>query len=155
MKLKGLHHIAIICSDYEKSKRFYTEILGFSIEQEVYRAERQSYKLDLSLNGHYLIELFSFPNPPQRPTRPESAGLRHIAFSVENIEAAIAHLKQHNIDAPDIVKECKKINKDIEAERLKIRNCKEKFDRVRIICKYGENYRKLIDRIKQFSLSRI
>ncbi|MFX5776939.1 VOC family protein, partial [Acinetobacter baumannii] len=64
MKIEKLHHIAIICSDYERSKQFYTDILGFGIEREVFRAERSSYKLDLSLNGQYVIELFSFPNPP-------------------------------------------------------------------------------------------
>ena len=95
--IKRLHHIAIICKDYEKSKRFYTEILGFKIEQEIYRAERQSYKLDLSINGNYLIELFSFPNPPERPSRPEATGLRHIAFEVENIENCIQILTADNI----------------------------------------------------------
>lgn len=97
MKIERLHHIAIICSDYEKSKQFYTEILGFKIDNEIYRAERNSYKLDLSLNGTYLIELFSFPNPPQRPTRPEATGLRHIAFGVINIETEIAFLRSKNI----------------------------------------------------------
>ena len=95
--IKKLHHIAIICKDYEKSKRFYTEILGFKIEQEIYRAERQSYKLDLSMNDTYLIELFSFPNPPERPSRPEATGLRHIAFEVENIENCIQILTADNI----------------------------------------------------------
>jgi len=89
--LKSVHHIAIICSDYEKSKSFYTEILGFDIDREVYREERKSYKLDLSLNGQYCIELFSFPDPPARPSRPESCGLRHIAFQVEDIDQAILH----------------------------------------------------------------
>jgi len=87
--LKSIHHIAIICSDYDKSKKFYTEILGFKIDREVYREARESYKLDLSLNGQYCIELFSFPNPPSRPSRPESTGLRHIAFEVYDIEASI------------------------------------------------------------------
>ena len=95
--LKKIHHIAIICSDYEKSKSFYTEILGFEITQEVYREERQSYKLDLSLNGNYCIELFSFPNPPKRTSKPEACGLRHLAFEVENIESAIKMLSNHNI----------------------------------------------------------
>ena len=95
--LKKIHHIAVICSDYEKSKYFYTEILGFEITQEVYREERQSYKLDLSLNGNYCIELFSFPNPPERTSRPEACGLRHLAFEVENIESAIKMLSNHNI----------------------------------------------------------
>jgi glyoxylase I family protein len=100
--IQSLHHIAIICSDYEKSKRFYTEILGFQVKNEVYRVERQSYKLDLSLNGHYLIELFSFPNPPNRLSRPESTGLRHIAFGVNNIEASCLFLKDNQIDTEDI-----------------------------------------------------
>jgi glyoxylase I family protein len=97
MKIERLHHIAIICSNYEKSKKFYTEILGFKIDNEIYRAERKSYKLDLSLNGQYLIELFSFPNPPERPTRPEAAGLRHISFGVKNIETEIDFLMSKNI----------------------------------------------------------
>lgn len=88
LALQQVHHIAIICSDYERSKQFYTDILGFTIKQEVYRAARQSYKLDLCLNGQYLIELFSFPDPPPRPSRPESCGLRHLAFAVADIEAA-------------------------------------------------------------------
>ena len=81
-----IHHIAIICSDYQVSKKFYTEILGLQILREVYRSERDSYKLDLGIGDQYVIELFSFPNPPARPSRPESCGLRHLAFSVENIE---------------------------------------------------------------------
>jgi len=97
MEIERLHHIAIICSDYERSKRFYTEILGFKIDNEVYRKERSSYKLDLSLNGQYLIELFSFPNPPQRPSRPEATGLRHIAFGVKDIEQSVEWLESKNI----------------------------------------------------------
>ena len=81
-----IHHIAIICSDYQVSQKFYTEILGLQISREVYRAARDSYKLDLGIGEHYVIELFSFPNPPPRPSRPESCGLRHLAFSVENVE---------------------------------------------------------------------
>lgn len=98
MKLfNKIHHVAIICSDYARSKQFYTDVLGFAIQQEVYRAERQSYKLDLSLNGHYTIELFSFPQPPARPSRPEAAGLRHIAFEVDDLEAALDHLRLKNV----------------------------------------------------------
>ncbi|WP_114789035.1 VOC family protein [Niabella yanshanensis] len=97
MKIEKLHHIAIICSDYERSKKFYTEVLGFTIEQEVFRAERNSHKLDLSLNGQYLIELFSFPDPPERLTRPEATGLRHIAFSVTNIADTVKYLQSKNI----------------------------------------------------------
>ena len=81
-----IHHIAIICSEYETSKKFYTEILGLKILREVYRIERDSWKLDLGIVDHYVIELFSFPNPPKRPSQPESCGLRHLAFSVENVE---------------------------------------------------------------------
>jgi len=92
LQLQAVHHIAIICSDYERSKRFYTEILGFTIDREVYREARNSYKLDLSLNGQYIIELFSFPSPPARVSRPEACGLRHIAFIVANVEESIAAL---------------------------------------------------------------
>lgn len=95
--LKNIHHIAIICSNYEVSKKFYTEILGLTIIQEIYRAERQSYKLDLALNGNYVIELFSFPNPPKRVSRPEASGLRHLAFAVDNLEVVINHLNQNQI----------------------------------------------------------
>jgi glyoxylase I family protein len=102
INIQSLHHIAIICSDYERSKKFYTEILGFNIIQEVYRAERQSYKLDLGLNGSYLIELFSFPNPPKRTSRPESCGLRHLAFAVKNIEDSIAFLMKSGISPEPI-----------------------------------------------------
>lgn len=97
LKLKHLHHIAIICSNYQKSKDFYTKVLGFEIVREAYRAERQSFKLDLSLNGEYLIELFSFPTPPARPTQPEARGLRHIAFAVKDIEDAVLFLKEKGI----------------------------------------------------------
>lgn len=102
IKLKRLHHIAIICNDYEKSKKFYTQILGFKIERETYRHERQSYKLDLSLNDIYLIELFSFLHPATRPSRPEATGLRHIAFEVENIEESIQLLTKNKIEVEPI-----------------------------------------------------
>lgn len=95
--LKQVHHIAIICSDYTTSKKFYVDVLGFEIIREVYRKERQSYKLDLSLNGNYIIELFSFPNPPKRVSKPEASGLRHIAFGVDNLENTILYLNQHHI----------------------------------------------------------
>jgi len=95
--LSKIHHIAIICSDYKVSKHFYTEVLGLTILQEVYRKERNSYKLDLALNGSYIIELFSFPNPPNRVSRPEATGLRHLAFQVENIDISIKKLHQHKI----------------------------------------------------------
>ena len=92
LSLKSVHHIAIICSNYELSKQFYTQTLGFTVIKETYRAERNSYKLDLALNDLYVIELFSFPNPPARPSQPESTGLRHLAFSVSDIEIAIKEL---------------------------------------------------------------
>ncbi|MFK7002113.1 SMU1112c/YaeR family gloxylase I-like metalloprotein [Flavobacterium oreochromis] len=95
--LKKIHHIAIICSDYQKSKYFYTQILGLEIIREEYRDLRQSYKLDLALNGNYIIELFSFQNPPNRASRPEACGLRHLAFEVSNLEEIIEKLKQNNI----------------------------------------------------------
>lgn len=100
--LKGIHHIAIICSDYKKSKHFYVDILGFEIIGETYRKERQSYKLDLSLNGIYIIELFSFPSPPDRSSRPEAKGLRHLAFEVNDIEIVISSLKEKGIETEAI-----------------------------------------------------
>jgi glyoxylase I family protein len=100
--LKGVHHIAIICSNYEKSKDFYTNILGLTILREVYREQRQSYKLDLALNDEYIIELFSFPNPPARPSRPESCGLRHLAFTVDNIQQSVAALAAKGVELEPI-----------------------------------------------------
>jgi len=95
--IKKVHHIAIICTDYEKSKRFYTGVLGLEILQETYRETRQSHKLDLGLNGEYIIELFSFPNPPKRPSRPEAAGLRHLAFAVDDIAKAVIKIAEKGI----------------------------------------------------------
>tara|TARA_R110000868_G_scaffold4211_13_gene26738 strand:- start:146391 stop:146774 length:384 start_codon:yes stop_codon:yes gene_type:complete len=95
--LKRIHHIAIICADYERSKAFYVDILGLDIIQETYRAERDSYKLDLGLNGDYIIELFSFSNPPKRASRPEATGLRHLAFEVDDIEQQVKVLIEKRI----------------------------------------------------------
>jgi glyoxylase I family protein len=97
-----IHHIAIIGSNYEVSKKFYTEILGLNIIREVYREERQSYKLDLAIGDHYVIELFSFPNPPARPSRPEACGLRHLAFSVENVNAKREELIKKGLNCEEI-----------------------------------------------------
>ena len=97
-----IHHIAIICSDYQVSKKFYTEVLGLNIIREVYREERQSYKLDLAIGDDYVIELFSFPKPPKRPSRPESCGLRHLAFAVENVEEKRTELLQKGIYCEEI-----------------------------------------------------
>jgi glyoxylase I family protein len=102
LHLRSVHHIAIICSDYERSKKFYTEVLGLKIIREVYRKERQSYKLDLEVNGQYVIELFSFPHPPKRPSRPEACGLRHLAFAVQNIDRAFEDLSKLGIQAEPI-----------------------------------------------------
>ncbi len=100
--LQSIHHIAIICSDYKVSKKFYVEILGLKILAEHYRAERQSYKLDLALNDQYVIELFSFPDPPKRTSKPEAAGLRHLAFAVNDLEKAIQHLKENGVESEPI-----------------------------------------------------
>ncbi len=102
VQLQSVHHIAIICSNYEVSKKFYTEVLGCTIVKETYRTKRDSYKLDLAINGNYIIELFSFPNPPARPSQPESCGLRHLAFSVKEIEASIAALVSHGVTCEPI-----------------------------------------------------
>ena len=100
--LKSIHHVAIIVSDYEKSKHFYSVILGLKIVAEHFRKERNSYKLDLAVNDVYQIELFSFPSPPLRLSFPEATGLRHLAFSVENIEKVIKRLNEFNIPAEAI-----------------------------------------------------
>lgn len=102
MKLNKIHHIAIICTNYEKSKDFYVRILGLNPIREVYRQERDSYKLDLEVNGEYQIELFSFPNPPKRPSYPEAAGLRHLAFEVDDIEEAVYELTRLGIQIEPI-----------------------------------------------------
>lgn len=100
-KLKKIHHIAIICSDFQKSKHFYTEILGFPIIKQTYRKERDSYKLDLKV-GDSQIELFSFPNPPKRVSQPEATGLRHLAFEVDNLDEVITDLKQKGVECEPI-----------------------------------------------------
>ncbi|MDD7631212.1 MAG: VOC family protein [Parabacteroides sp.] len=92
LHLKKVHHIAIICSDYQRSLDFYTHVLGLRVLAEHYREERQSYKTDLALDDDYVIELFSFPSPPSRLTRPEAAGLRHLAFEVDNIDESVREL---------------------------------------------------------------
>jgi len=96
MGITGIHHIAIICSDYERSRHFYVNVLGFQVIQETYRAERQSYKLDLEL-GSDRLELFSFLDPPARPSYPEARGLRHLAFAVEQLDRLVAQLNQSGV----------------------------------------------------------
>lgn len=95
--LKGIHHIAIIASSYPRSKAFYCELLGFTLLSECYREERDSWKGDLALNGEYVIELFSFPSPPPRSSYPEACGLRHLAFSVDDIVASVSWLTHHGV----------------------------------------------------------
>jgi len=102
MKLTKIHHVAIICSDYEKSKDFYSRILGFEIIEETYRAERDSYKLDLAVGNQTRIELFSFPEAPERVSYPEATGLRHLAFSTKDIEDVMAQLSFEGVQTEPI-----------------------------------------------------
>ncbi|MCG8707209.1 VOC family protein [Brenneria sp. 4F2] len=110
LKLIDIHHIAIIASDYERSKAFYCNLLGFTLVNEVYRAARDSWKGDLALNGRYVIELFSFPHPPARVSRPEARGLRHLAFSVQKVDQAVAMLAQAGVS-------CEPVRIDPETQR--------------------------------------
>lgn len=102
MKLLRAHHVAIICSDYERSRRFYADVLGLEIVREVYRRERDSYKLDLALPDGTQIELFSFPDPPARPSYPEACGLRHLAFEVADIDEAARELEGRGVRAEPV-----------------------------------------------------
>jgi glyoxylase I family protein len=102
MRLERVHHVAIICSDYIVSKRFYTETLGLPAIREVHRAERDSYKLDLALPDGTQIELFSFPNPPPRPNAPEAQGLRHLAFATPDLDAAVLELMARGVPSEPI-----------------------------------------------------
>ena len=97
MNILRTHHVAVICSDYERSKNFYVRILGLEIVAEVYQAERDSYKLDLRLPDGVQVELFSFSNPPKRPSYPEACGLRHLAFEVADIDEAVVELAGHGV----------------------------------------------------------
>jgi glyoxylase I family protein len=97
MTIKGIHHVAVLTGDYEKSKAFYTGVLGFKIIAETYREERDSYKLDLAINGLYQLELFSFPQFKERASFPEANGLRHLAFAVEDLEAAVNELVEKGV----------------------------------------------------------
>lgn len=100
--LEAIHHVAIICSDYAKSKTFYTERLGFRVVHEAYREARDSWKLDLEVSPGVQIELFSFPSPPKRPSRPEAQGLRHLAFSVRDIDAVVGTLTGRGVECEPI-----------------------------------------------------
>src|SRR5690348_17862038 len=101
IKLRSVHHVAIICSDYRRSKRFYTDVLGFKVVAENFREDRQSYKLDLALD-RYCIELFSFPNPPQRVSRPEACGLRHLAFQVASVQETVEELERRGAEVEPV-----------------------------------------------------
>lgn len=98
MELNRIHHVAVIASDYERSKRFYVEVLGLKVVAETYREERDSWKLDLAVGGDYQIELFTFPGAPERPSYPEARGLRHLAFEVDDIDAAAEELRGKGIE---------------------------------------------------------
>ncbi|NKI25411.1 VOC family protein [Arenibacter sp. 6A1] len=102
LSLNKVHHIAIIASDYERSKKFYVEVLGLVPTLEVYREERKSYKLDLALDGEYVLELFSFPDTPNRLSRPEATGLRHLAFEVDDVQSAVQQLALYGVVAEPI-----------------------------------------------------
>jgi glyoxylase I family protein len=97
LKLNQVHHVAAICLDYERSKDFYTRVMGLTIIRETFRGERNSYKLDLALNGQFVIELFSFPGTPNRSSYPEAAGLRHLAFEVDNMDEVCQYLEEQDI----------------------------------------------------------
>lgn len=101
LNITSVHHIAIICADYPASKKFYTDLLGFKILSETYRKERDSFKLDLKV-GDVQIELFSFPDAPPRLSRPEAQGLRHLAFTTDDIDKSVEILRSHNIDVEAI-----------------------------------------------------
>jgi glyoxylase I family protein len=102
LRINKIHHVAIICSDYNESKKFYVDILKFSVINETYRSERDSYKLDLEVSDRDTIELFSFSSPPPRPSRPEACGLRHLAFEVDNIEESVEYLISEGIAVESI-----------------------------------------------------
>ncbi|MEM6252198.1 MAG: VOC family protein [Cyanobacteria bacterium P01_D01_bin.156] len=101
MHIKTIHHIAIICSDYERSKHFYVDLLGANVICETWREQRCSHKLDLQL-GTAQLELFSFPTPPPRPTRPEACGLRHLALAVDDLDDCIDYLKTHAVEVEPV-----------------------------------------------------
>jgi glyoxylase I family protein len=102
MQISALHHVALICSDYSRSKHFYTQVLGLRVIAEAYREARHSYKLDLALPDGSQLELFSFPDPPPRPSYPEACGLRHLAFEVADMDAAVLALRGHGVEVEPV-----------------------------------------------------
>jgi len=102
MNIRGVHHVAIIASDIARSRHFYTEVLGFHVIAENYREERSSWKVDLQVKGGIRIELFTFPDPPPRPSGPEACGLRHLAFAVPDLDEAVGALRGKSVDVEPI-----------------------------------------------------
>lgn len=102
MRLLGVHHVAVIASDYARSRAFYVDLLGLTVRNEVFRSERDSWMCDLDVDGRYAIELFSFPDPPPRASWPEAAGLRHLAFAVADVAAAVQELAEHDVPCEPI-----------------------------------------------------
>lgn len=100
--LLAVHHVAIIASDYQRSRAFYVDLLGLQVRNEVFREERDSWMCDLDIDGHYSVELFSFPDPPPRASWPESAGLRHLAFAVDDVAAAVRELTERGLDCEPV-----------------------------------------------------
>lgn len=129
MKLNKVDHIAIICSNYELSKKFYTEILGLRVIREVFRKERDSWKCDLEVGDKYQIELFSFPHPPSRTSQPEAYGLRHLAFEVDNLDAVIAELEAHGVKVEpmrhDETREGKRVSFFTDPDGLPLEICEK------------------------------
>ena len=125
--LKGFHHVAIICSDYPRSKAFYKDVLGFSIIDENYREARDSYKCDLGLPDGSQIELFSFPGAPQRPSRPEAQGLRHLAFKVDNLDEVINHLTNKRVECATNCENLLKMFTCAEEETIPLGNCSDEL----------------------------
>jgi glyoxylase I family protein len=100
--LRGTHHVALICADYARSRHFYTQVLGLPVRGEHYREARRSWKLDLALPDGTQLELFSFPDAPPRPSRPEAQGLRHLALTVDDVDRAAQALRAHGVEVEPI-----------------------------------------------------
>ncbi len=102
MKLSKIHHIAIIVSNYERSKDFYVNKLGFTVIRENYRPQKEDWKLDLKVDSTTELEIFAPKNPPKRPSFPEACGLRHLAFNVDDIELVVEELNSKGIECEPI-----------------------------------------------------
>ncbi len=102
MNFSAIHHVAIIVSDYEVSREFYVERLGFEVVRENWRPEKRDWKLDLRVNPTTELEIFAPENPPARPSYPEACGLRHLAFRVGDIDAAVAELAERGIECEPV-----------------------------------------------------